>query len=54
MVIYLSLLIALVGILMEALSANGKIVSIGRDMFWVGLLAFLLKLGPDALSVLKG
>jgi len=42
MIIYLSLLVALVGVLMYALSANPKLVEIGRIMFGVGLLAFLL------------
>ena len=42
MEIYLSLLIAIVGLLMYALSANPKLVEIGRLMFACGLLAFLL------------
>jgi len=42
MVIYLSLLVCLVGVLMYALSANGKLVEIGRIAFFAGLLAFLL------------
>jgi len=43
MIIIFSLLISLVGLLMYALSANGKIQTIGLHMFWVGLLAFLLR-----------
>jgi hypothetical protein len=42
MVIYLSLLVALIGILMYALCANPKLVEIGRISFFAGLLAFLL------------
>lgn len=42
MVIYLSLLVALVGVLMYALSANPKLQEIGRLSFACGLLAFLL------------
>lgn len=42
MIIFLPLLVALVGLLMYALSANPKIVEIGRIMFAMGLLAFLL------------
>lgn len=42
MIIYLPLLVSIVGVLMYALSANPKVSQIGRDMFWVGLLAFLL------------
>ena len=44
MLIYLSLLVALAGVLMYALSANPKLVEIGRIMFGCGLLAFLLEL----------
>lgn len=47
MIIYLNLLVAIVGLLMFALSTNGKIVEIGKIMFWVGLLTFLL--GDSAL-----
>jgi hypothetical protein len=47
MIIYLPLLIALVGILMYALCVNPKLSEIGRIMFWVGLLCFLL--GDQAL-----
>lgn len=43
--IVLSALVCLIGVLMYALSANPKLVEIGRMMFWVGLLAFLLTLG---------
>jgi Na+/phosphate symporter len=42
MIIYLSLLVALIGVLMYALSANPKLVEIGRIAFGCGLLAFLL------------
>lgn len=52
MVILLPLLIALVGVLMYALSANPKLVEIGRMMFWVGLLAFLLQAPSGMMKVL--
>ena len=42
MYIAFALLIALVGVLMYALSTNPKLVEIGRIMFGCGLLAFLL------------
>ena len=42
MIVYLPLLIALIGVLMYALCTNGKLVEIGRIMFWTGLLAFLI------------
>jgi Na+/phosphate symporter len=47
MILYLSLLVAVIGLLMYALSVNAKFVEIGRIMFWVGLLCFLL--GDQAL-----
>jgi Na+/phosphate symporter len=42
MIIGLTLLVALVGVLMYALSSNPKLNEIGRLMFFAGLLAFLL------------
>ena len=42
MIIYLSLLVAVVGVLMYALSTNPKLQEIGRMSYWCGLLAFLL------------
>ena len=42
MVIYLSLLVALVGVVIYALSANPKVAEVGRICFWTGLLSFLL------------
>lgn len=42
MIIYLSLLVAIIGVLIYALSTNGKVAEIGRIMFGCGLLAFLL------------
>lgn len=42
MTIFVTLLVALVGLLMFALSSNGKLVRIGEIMFFTGLLAFLL------------
>jgi len=44
MVIYLSLLVALIGLLMYAFAANPKLQEIGRVSFFAGLLAFLLKI----------
>jgi Na+/phosphate symporter len=51
MVIVLPLLICVIGLLMYALSANPKLVEIGRIMFFVGLLAFLLGAGPVVSSL---
>jgi Na+/phosphate symporter len=42
MTIYLNLLVCIVGLLMYALATNPKVNEIGKIMFWVGLLCFLL------------
>lgn len=52
MVIYLPLLVSIIGLLMFALSANPKLNTIGRDMFWVGLLAWLISFPSHAVSLL--
>jgi hypothetical protein len=45
MTVYLGFaaVVAIVGVIMYVLCANGKLVEIGRIMFWTGLLAFLLQ-----------
>lgn len=53
MIIYVSLLVALVGLLMYALSANGKLVEIGRIMFACGLLAFLLRMSDGLVDLIR-
>lgn len=53
MIIFVSLLVALVGVLMYALATNAKLIEIGRMCFWVGLLAFLMRLEPQMLTLLK-
>lgn len=52
MVIFLSLLVAIVGVLMYALSANPKLQEIGRLSYACGLLAFLLTGADKVLSVI--
>jgi hypothetical protein len=42
MIVYLSLLVAIVGVLMYGLATNAKVVRIGEILFFCGLLAFLL------------
>jgi hypothetical protein len=55
MIIVFTLLVAIIGLLMYALAANGKVQEIGRIMFWTGLLAFLLGGGVGQLiHVLPG
>lgn len=53
MVIYLSLLVALVGVLMYALCVNAKLQEIGRICFWTGLLAFLLRMTGPSIGILR-
>ncbi len=50
MLIYLSLLVALVGVMMYALAVNPKLVEIGRIMFFSGLLAFLITSLPHVVG----
>jgi hypothetical protein len=52
MIAYLSLIVALIGVLMYALCANPKLAEIGRIMFWDGLLAFLLVGGQQVVSLM--
>lgn len=42
MIVYLSVLVAVIGVLMYALCASPKLQEIGRMSFQAGLLAFLL------------
>ena len=51
MIVYLSVLVAIAGLLVYAFSANAKVAEIGRLMFACGLLAFLFT-GGTMLSVL--
>ena len=53
MIIYFSLLVALIGVLMYALCVNPKLQEIGRIMFWTGLLAFLLGFSQGAVNLLR-
>lgn len=51
MVIYLSLLVALIGVLMYALLDAPKLAEIGRIAFFCGLLAFLLQVAHSVTVV---
>lgn len=53
MIVYISLLVSLIGLLMYALSGNLKLVEIGRIMFALGLLAFLLRMTDTLVPVIK-
>jgi hypothetical protein len=50
MIIYLSLLVAIIGCLMYALAANPKLQELGRIAFFAGLLAFLICLCHSGLG----
>jgi hypothetical protein len=45
LIIYLSLLVALIGVFMYALCVNPKLQEIGRIAYFAGLFAFLLAVG---------
>lgn len=51
MTIYLSLLVSIIGLLIWALAANPLVKEAGKYAYWVGLLAFLMRFGPDLLKV---
>ncbi len=51
MVVFLSILVALVGILMFALCDNAKLSEIGKISFFCGLLAFLLQVSPKMIDL---
>lgn len=42
MVIVVPLLVCLIGMVLYVLPVDGKVQALGKDMFWVGLLVFLL------------
>lgn len=46
MIIYLSLLVAVIGLFLYVLSVNPKLQEIGRVSFFAGLLVFLLQAVP--------
>lgn len=46
-----AVIVALVGVLMYALSANPKLVEVGRIMFFCGLLAVCLLLGGTSVRL---
>lgn len=53
MVIYASLLVALIGGVMYLLLDNPKAAEIGRLSFFAGLLAFLIQATPHIVPVVK-
>lgn len=51
MIVYLSLLVAVIGVLMYALATNPKLAEIGRIALFCGLLAFLLVSVPHLVTL---
>jgi hypothetical protein len=51
MIAYLSLLVAILGLLAYALSTNAKVQEIGRISYFAGLLAFLLAFGTHPIGL---
>lgn len=52
MIVFLSLLVALVGMLMYILAGNPKIQELGRIMFAAGMFAFLFVGGEQVVTLL--
>lgn len=50
---YLSLLVAIAGVLMYALAANPKLAEIGRLSFFAGILAFLIVNGQHIAALAR-
>lgn len=48
---FLSIIVAIAGVLVYALSANPKLQEIGRLSFFAGLLAFLLANGARIIEI---
>lgn len=53
MVIWLSLLVAVLGAFVYALSSNAKLAELGRISFAMGLLAFLLQLPAHMVNLMR-
>ena len=43
MSVYLSLLVAIIGLIVYLMAEKPKPVEVGRILFWTGVLAFLLR-----------
>lgn len=52
MLVYLSLLVALIGLLVYLLTTNSEAKELGRIAFGCGLLAFLIKVGEPLVNLL--
>jgi Na+/phosphate symporter len=52
MTIFLSLLVALIGLLCYVLASNPKVQELGRITWGCGLVAFLLKVAEPLINIL--
>jgi hypothetical protein len=53
MIIYLSLLVALIGGIVYLVAGRAQLAELGRLSFFAGLLAFLLEAVPRMVGVVK-
>lgn len=53
MLVYLSLLVAIIGLVVYAISVNPKGAEIGRITYFAGLLAFLISGAGIVISALR-
>ena len=54
MTVFLPLLIALIGLVVYLVTANPKVAELARLAYAVGLLAFLLQVSGQVVSLLNG
>ena len=50
---FLSLIVAVVGVVIYFIATNAKVSECGRVMFWTGLLAFLLANGGAVVGLFR-
>ena len=51
MSIYLSLIVAVAGVVMYFIASNSKVQEIGRIAYHAGLFVFLLQLAPQIIAI---
>ena len=54
MTAYISLAAALIGLVLYAMAANPKVQECGRLLYFAGILAFLIAVATNSITVLKG
>lgn len=50
---FLSLIVAVIGLVLYFIATNAKVGECGRVMFWTGLLAFLLANGGAVVGMFR-